>query len=99
MKNPRRFGNFVVMGSRVWLLAGRVRPADSDLVITGTTKRRGMKITFKPDTHVFETIEFSFDTLANRLRELAFLNGGVRPYDFRGTSNTADIARAVIERL
>ena len=32
---------------------------------------------FKPDTQVFETIEFSFDTLANRLRELAFLNGGV----------------------
>ena len=50
---------------------------DSDLVITGTTKRRGTKITFKPDAQVFETIEFSFDTLANRLRELAFLNGGV----------------------
>jgi len=50
---------------------------DSALVITGTTKRRGTKITFKPDGHVFETIEFSFDTLANRLRELAFLNGGV----------------------
>src|SRR4249919_2013761 len=32
---------------------------DSDLVITGTTKRRGTKITFKPDGHVFETIEFS----------------------------------------
>src|SRR4029077_17800586 len=45
--------------------------------MTGTTKRRGTKITFKPDGHVFETIEFSFDTLANRLRELAFLNGGV----------------------
>src|SRR4029077_15252390 len=44
--------------------------------MTGTTKRRGTKITFRPDAHVFETIEFSFDTLANRLRELAFLNGG-----------------------
>ena len=43
----------------------------------GTTKRRGTKVRFKPDTQVFETIEFSFDTLANRLRELAFLNGGV----------------------
>jgi len=49
----------------------------TDLVGTGTTKRRGTKISFKPDAHVFETIEFSFDTLANRLRELAFLNGGV----------------------
>jgi DNA gyrase subunit B len=49
----------------------------ADLVVTGTTKRRGTKITFKPDAEVFETIEFSFDTLAQRLRELAFLNAGV----------------------
>ena len=49
----------------------------TDLLQTGTTKRRGTKIRFKPDTQVFETPEFSFDTLANRLRELAFLNGGV----------------------
>src|SRR5690606_23957954 len=48
-----------------------------DLVVTGTTKRRGTKITFKPDHEIFETIEFSFDTLAQRLRELAFLNGGL----------------------
>ena len=49
----------------------------TDLLVAGTTKRRGTKVRFKPDTLVFETIEFSFDTLANRLRELAFLNGGV----------------------
>jgi DNA gyrase subunit B len=48
-----------------------------DLLNTGITKRRGTKITFKPDAEVFETIEFSFDTLAQRLRELAFLNAGV----------------------
>ena len=48
-----------------------------DLEVTGTTKKRGTKITFKPDAQIFETIEFSFDTLAQRLRELAFLNGGV----------------------
>src|SRR6516225_9522529 len=47
------------------------------LEITGTTKRRGTKVTFKPDTQIFETTSFSFDTLAQRLRELAFLNGGV----------------------
>ncbi|HKT81415.1 MAG TPA: DNA topoisomerase (ATP-hydrolyzing) subunit B, partial [Vicinamibacterales bacterium] len=47
------------------------------LEITGTTKRRGTKITFKPDAEVFETTVFSFDTLAQRLRELAFLNGGI----------------------
>jgi DNA gyrase subunit B len=48
-----------------------------DLEITGKTKKRGTKITFLPDKEIFETIEFSFDTLAQRLRELAFLNPGV----------------------
>ena len=49
----------------------------SELEVTGTTKRRGTKVTFKPDAGIFETVAFSFDTLAQRLRELAFLNGGV----------------------
>jgi DNA gyrase subunit B len=48
-----------------------------DLLVTGTTKRRGTKITFKPDHQIFETSDFSFDTLAQRLRELAFLNAGL----------------------
>jgi DNA gyrase subunit B len=48
-----------------------------DLTVTGTTKKRGTKVTFKPDAQIFETTEFSFDTLAQRLRELAFLNAGV----------------------
>jgi DNA gyrase subunit B len=48
-----------------------------DLEVTGTTRKRGTKITFKADEEIFETTEFSFDTLAQRLRELAFLNGGV----------------------
>ena len=51
---------------------------DSDLKETGTTKRRGTKVTFKPDADVFETTVYGFDTLAHRLRELAFLNAGVR---------------------
>ena len=48
-----------------------------DLEVTGTTKKRGTKITFKPDAEIFETTDFSFDTLAQRLRELAFLNAGI----------------------
>jgi DNA gyrase subunit B len=47
------------------------------LETTGTTKRRGTKVTFKPDADIFETTVFSFDILAQRLRELAFLNGGI----------------------
>ena len=49
----------------------------TDLQTTGTTKKRGTKVRFKPDQQIFESTEFSFDTLAQRLRELAFLNGGL----------------------
>ena len=44
----------------------------------GATNRRGTKITFKPDAEIFETTEYSFGILSGRLRELAFLNRGVR---------------------
>src|SRR5438034_2304420 len=44
---------------------------------TGHTDRRGTKVTFKPDETIFESVEFSFDVLSQRLRELAFLNRGL----------------------
>jgi DNA gyrase subunit B len=44
---------------------------------TGTTKRRGTKITFRPDEQIFETLDFSYDTIAARMRELSFLNKGL----------------------
>ncbi len=47
------------------------------LNVTGKTKRRGTKVTFKPDSQIFESLDFSFDVLAQRLRELAFLNKGL----------------------
>ena len=47
------------------------------LEMTGHTDRRGTKVSFKPDLEIFETTEFSFDVLSQRLRELAFLNKGV----------------------
>lgn len=43
----------------------------------GTTQKRGTQITFKPDSTIFDTIEFSHDLLAQRFRELAFLTKGV----------------------
>ncbi len=43
----------------------------------GETRKTGTKITFWPDREIFETTDFSFETLAQRLRELAFLNAGV----------------------
>jgi len=45
---------------------------------TGTTKRRGTKIHFLPDKSIFTVTEFNYDTLAQRLRELAFLNKGLQ---------------------
>ena len=48
------------------------------LEMVGRTKSRGTKITFKPDDQIFEDLEFSYDTVSNRLRELAFLNSGVK---------------------
>ncbi len=50
----------------------------TDLKPTGTSKKHGTKITFKPDTEIFTTTEFSFEKLSERLREKAFLNKGVR---------------------
>lgn len=49
------------------------------LTIVGKTKSRGTKVTFKPDPEIFlETVDFSYDVLSQRLRELAFLNRGLR---------------------
>ncbi len=48
------------------------------VIVIGASNETGTTVTFKPDTTIFETLEFNFDTLANRLRELAFLNKGLR---------------------
>ena len=52
--------------------------SSTKLEMTGKTRRRGTKITFKPDTEIFDVTEFSFDKLSERLREKAFLNKGIR---------------------
>ncbi|MBL7797408.1 MAG: DNA topoisomerase (ATP-hydrolyzing) subunit B [Saprospiraceae bacterium] len=44
----------------------------------GKTDKRGTVVTFSPDPEIFETLEYKFDVLAHRLRELAFLNKGLR---------------------
>ncbi len=47
------------------------------LKVTGKAKRSGTTITFKPDPEVFEDVSFNYDTLAGRMRELAYLNKGL----------------------
>jgi DNA gyrase subunit B len=43
----------------------------------GKTEKRGTKVTFLPDAKIFDSIDFNYDTLAQRLRELSFLNKGL----------------------
>jgi DNA gyrase subunit B len=50
----------------------------TSLTVTGETKRRGTKVLFRPDPLIFADLNFSDDLLAQRLRELSFLNGGLR---------------------
>ncbi|MGA2526985.1 MAG: DNA topoisomerase (ATP-hydrolyzing) subunit B [Smithellaceae bacterium] len=51
---------------------------NAPLEMVGKTKSHGTKVTFLPDDEIFEDTEFSFDVISNRLRELAFLNSGVK---------------------
>lgn len=48
------------------------------LTVIGKASTTGTKVTFMPDKTIFSTVEFSYDTLAQRLRELAFLNKGLK---------------------
>ncbi len=48
------------------------------LEIIGNTRKHGTKVTFMPDATIFETLNFDFDTLRNRLREMAFLTKGLK---------------------
>lgn len=50
----------------------------TDLEVVGEAQDTGTSISFKPDAEIFETVEFSVDTIAYRMREMAFLNKGVK---------------------
>jgi DNA gyrase subunit B len=50
----------------------------NELAVTGKTKETGTTVHFKPDPEIFTELRFSYDTLANRMREMAFLNAGLR---------------------
>ncbi|VVB86415.1 DNA gyrase subunit B [uncultured archaeon] len=53
------------------------RPA-TDVVLIGDAQGTGTTVTFKPDKTIFETLQFDIDVIAGRLRELAFLNKGLK---------------------
>jgi DNA gyrase subunit B len=64
-------------GGKVYVQGYKRGVPNGPLEMTGHTDRRGTKVTFKPDDVIFETTDFSFDVLSQRLRELAFLNRGL----------------------
>ena len=67
----RRDGNVYIQTYKRGVPTGR-------LEMRGKTKGHGTKVTFLPDDEIFQDTEFSFDIICNRLRELAFLNSGVK---------------------
>src|SRR5688500_1695823 len=62
---------------QLWFQEYRRGVPVAPLAAIGETEANGTKITFKPDTEIFSSTEYSYDILANRLRELAFLNSGL----------------------
>src|SRR5437660_11640205 len=64
-------------GGKVYVQSYKLGATTVQIAITGHTDRRGTKVSFRPDDKIFETTEFNFDVLSQRLRELAFLNRGV----------------------
>ncbi|MCG8590546.1 MAG: DNA topoisomerase (ATP-hydrolyzing) subunit B [Proteobacteria bacterium] len=63
---------------KVWRQSYRRGVPDGALEEIGTTENTGTRVTFHPDPEIFSSTEFSFDVLSQRLRELSFLNAGIR---------------------
>ncbi len=61
------------------------------LAVIGMTNERGTTIRFKPSSQIFTHIQFNYDTLAKRLRELSFLNSGVRIELIDERENRSDV--------
>ncbi len=62
---------------KVWRQTYRRGEPTSDFETIGTTEKTGTRVTFHADPEIFKTIEYSFDVLSQRLRELSFLNAGL----------------------
>ncbi len=63
---------------KVWRQVYHKGIPEGDVAVIGETDRTGTMITFKPDDSIFYVTEYSYDILATRLRELAYLNKGIR---------------------
>ncbi len=68
----------VKRGGKLYRQRYELGKAVTQVLTIGDANETGTTVTFKPDKTIFETLEFNLDTLSNRLRELAFLNKGVK---------------------
>jgi len=63
----------------------------SELTVLGKTEKQGTRVTFQPDPKIFPEPEFNFETIASRMRELAFLNRGLKIHvESEGTEKSVD---------
>ena len=63
---------------KVWVQSYKRGKPEGDVKSIGKTDSHGTKISFKPDPDIFNGHQYSYETLSNRLRELAFLNAGAK---------------------
>ncbi|HEX8210058.1 MAG TPA: DNA topoisomerase (ATP-hydrolyzing) subunit B [Longimicrobium sp.] len=82
-------------GGKVHEMAFSRGDKTQEIAVTGKSTETGTTVSFKPDAQIFEELIFSFETLSNRLRELAFLNKGIRISltDERPTAEGAEAKR------
>ncbi len=67
----------VYRDGKIWEQEYKIGKPQYDVKVVGETKEHGTEVTFLPDSSIFEVHEYNFDTLAARMRELAFLNKGI----------------------
>lgn len=65
-------------GGKVYYQSYKKGDRTCPLEVIGKTKRSGTRVHFRPDPNIFKTVDFSFDTTSQRLRELAFLNKSLK---------------------
>jgi len=68
----------VYRDGKIWVQTYRRGKPEHEVTAAGKTDEHGTRVTFKPDPDIFNGHQFSYDTLSNRLRELAFLNAGAK---------------------
>ncbi|MFA7272942.1 MAG: DNA topoisomerase (ATP-hydrolyzing) subunit B [Crocinitomicaceae bacterium] len=67
----------VYLDGKIWQQEYKIGKPQYDVKIIGETEEHGTEVRFLPDASIFEVSEYNYDTLAARMRELAFLNKGI----------------------